>query len=146
LDEKSGEYKVNYRNSWVTDFKVTKDCIENLTKAGRCRWKIENECFNVLKNQGYSITHNYGHGTKNLSFNFLQLTLLSFLFHQIAELTDGLFQSCREKHGSKRHMWETLRTAIKWFVFESWEMLMAFVLQPKAFDYKPYGLISLKYG
>lgn len=146
LDEKTGEFKVNYRNSWVTDFKITKDRVEELTNAGRCRWKVENECFNVLKNQGYSITHNYGHGKKNLSFNFLQLILLSFFFHQIAELTDSLFQACREKHGSKAHMWETLRTAIKWFVFETWEILFEFILNSKAFDYKPFGVMRPKPG
>jgi hypothetical protein len=65
---------------------------------------------------------------------------------EIAELTDNLFQACRVKHGSKTHMWETLRTAIKWFVFETWETLFKFVLNPQEFDYKPSGPISLKQG
>ena len=30
--------------------------------GGRARWKIENETFNTLKNQGYNFEHNYGHG------------------------------------------------------------------------------------
>ena len=29
-----------------------------LVKGGRCRWKIENETFNTLKNQGYHFEHN----------------------------------------------------------------------------------------
>ena len=91
------------------------------------------ECFNTLKNQGYFIEHNYGHGKKNLSFNFLVLTLLAFFSHQIAELTDKLYQACREKLGSKRHLWETVRSAIKWFIFETMEMLFAFVLEPDDF-------------
>jgi hypothetical protein len=45
-----------------------------MTKAGRCRWKIENECFNTLKNQGYHLEHNYGHGQKNLSYNMYLFT------------------------------------------------------------------------
>jgi hypothetical protein len=28
-------------------------------RAGRARWKIENETFNTLKNQGYNFEHNY---------------------------------------------------------------------------------------
>ena len=143
-DNKTGEIKVNYKNSWVTDFEISSFRVPELVRAGRCRWKIENECFNVLKNQGYELTHNYGHGQKSLSFNFLLLTLIAFLFHQIAELTDNLFQACRVKHGSKTHMWETLRTAIKWFIFETWETLFKFVLNPQEFDYRPSGLISLK--
>ena len=42
--------KRTYHNSWVTDLEVTQDNIEKLAQAGRCRWKIENECFNTLKN------------------------------------------------------------------------------------------------
>ena len=33
-----------------------------LMRAGRARWRIENETFNPLKNQGYSFEHNFGHG------------------------------------------------------------------------------------
>lgn len=126
--DKHGELKVTYINSWVTDLTVTKENIEKLVKGGRCRWKIENECFNTLKNQGYNIEHSYGHGEKNLCYNFYLLTLLAFFFHQISELTDGLFQACRKKFGSKQHMWETLRTAIKWFIFDSWNNLLNFSL------------------
>jgi hypothetical protein len=28
--------------------------------GGRARWKIENETFNTLKNQGYQFEHNFG--------------------------------------------------------------------------------------
>ena len=83
------EGKVTYRNSWVTDFQISEQNIIQLVQAGRCRWKIENECFNTLKNQGYDIEHNYGHGKKYLSYNMYLLTLLAFYFHQIF-LSGGL--------------------------------------------------------
>ena len=134
IDE-NGKEKIHYKNSWVSDLNITRMNIRTLVKAGRCKWKIENECFNTLKNQGYHIEHNYGHGQKNLCFNFYLLTLLAFFFHQIFELTDQLYQACREKFGSKRHMWETLRSYIKVYVFETWEMLLDFALTPR--KYKP---------
>ncbi|MBU1012104.1 MAG: hypothetical protein KKG99_03810 [Bacteroidetes bacterium] len=127
---KDGKEVINYKNSWVTDLEITSKNIETLVQGGRCRWKIENECFNTLKNQGYHIEHNYGHGKKNLCFNFYLLTLLAFYFHQIFELTDQLYQSCRKKFGSKRHMWETLRSYIKILIFETWEDLLDFALTP----------------
>ena len=129
LDE-NGNEKIHYKNSWVTDLKITRMTIRTLVRAGRCKWKIENECFNTLKNQGYHIEHNYGHGEKNLCFNFYLLTLLAFFFHQIFELTDRLYQACREKFGSKTHMWETLRSYIKILIFETWELLLDFALTP----------------
>lgn len=132
--DKNGKEKINYRGSWVTDLPLNEDNIELMVKGARSRWKIENECFNTLKNQGYKIEHNFGHGKENLCFNVYLFTLLAFYFHQIFELTDSLYQACRKKFGSKRHMWETIRTAIKWFVFESWELLLNFVLEPTRYS------------
>ncbi len=134
--DKSGNERVGYKNSWITDMEITEKNISTLVRGGRCRWKIENECFNTLKNQGYHIEHNYGHGAKNLCFNFFLLTLLAFYFHQIFELTDHLFQSCRKKFGSKRHMWETLRAYIKILVFSTWEHLLDFALTPTKYNLK----------
>jgi hypothetical protein len=42
--------KITYANSWFTDIEITENNVEKVTKVGRCRWKIENECFNTLKN------------------------------------------------------------------------------------------------
>lgn len=128
--QQDGSEKITFRSSWVTDLKVDKTNVEMLSKVGRSRWKIENECFNTLKNQGYALEHNYGHGEKHLSFNLYLLTLIAFLFHQIFELTDRLYQSCRKKFGSKIHLWETLRTYVKLLVFDTWEMLLDFALDP----------------
>jgi hypothetical protein len=129
--DKSGQEKMVYRNSWVTDIAVTAENIKTLVRAGRCRWKSENELFNVMKNHGYYMERNDGHGQKNLAFNFYLLTLLAFLFHQIAELTDKQYQACRKKFGSKKHLWEKLRSWIDIIIFETWEQLLAFALAPK---------------
>ena len=51
---------------------------ELLMWGGRARWKIENETFNTLKNQGYHFEHNYGHGYQHLSVVLAMLMLLAF--------------------------------------------------------------------
>ncbi len=116
--------KVTYRNSWVTDIEVSDENVIHLAKGGRCRWKIENECFNTLKNQGYSLEHNFGHGKQNLSHNMYLLTLLAFFFHQIFELSDPAYQLCRRSLVSKKLLWETFRVLIRYFIFDSWNDLM----------------------
>ncbi len=126
--------KRTFYNCWVTDLEVTQDNIVALAQAGRCRWKIENECFNTLKNQGYYIEHNYGHGKKHLSFNMYLLTLLAFYVHQIFELTDGAYQACRAKFGSKRYMWESFRGAIRSIVFNDWSTFYDFMLNPDHYE------------
>ena len=62
--------KVTYKNSWVTDIEVNENNVVRLVKGGRAHWKIENETFNTLKNQGYHIEHNLGHGQQYLSMVF----------------------------------------------------------------------------
>jgi len=126
---KHGEFKRNYRCSWVTNLPLSKDNIEHMVKGARCRWKIENECFNNLKNQGYCLEHNFGHGSEHLAFNFYLLTLLAFLFHQIFELTDHLFQQARARW-SKILLWEKLRTLVCYFFFDSWEQILEYCLDP----------------
>ena len=128
--QKDGSEKITFRSSWVTDLTVGKTNVELLSRVGRSRWKIENECFNTLKNQGYAVEHNYGHGENHLAFNIYLLTLIAFLFHQVFELTDRLYQACRKKFGSKTHLWETLRAYAKILVFNTWEMLLDFALDP----------------
>jgi hypothetical protein len=66
--------------------------VEWITRGGRARWKIENESYNTLKNQGYHLEHNFGHGRQYLSEALFLLNLLAFFFHQIFELLDGLYQ------------------------------------------------------
>ena len=41
VTDEQGNSKVNYKNSWVTDFEISETNVEELTRAGRCRWKIE---------------------------------------------------------------------------------------------------------
>lgn len=131
--DKNGNEKIAYKSSWVTDLEINEENCVTLVRGARCRWKIENECFNTLKNQGYSIEHNYGHGEKHLCFNFFLLTLLAFFFHQIFELTDHLYQDCRKKFGSKRNLWENLRCYIRLLVFETWQHLLDFALTPRKY-------------
>ncbi len=43
----------------------------------RCRWKIENETFNMLKTGGYELEHSFGHGKEYLSINTAFLMFLA---------------------------------------------------------------------
>ena len=45
--------------TWVTDIELTENNVLKIMRAGRARWKIENEVFNTLKNQGYHFGHTW---------------------------------------------------------------------------------------
>ena len=124
--------KLLYHNSWVTDLDVDKENVAVIVRIGRSRWKIENEQFNIHKNHGYELEHNYGHGKENLSFVFYLLNLLAFVTHLILELGDRLYQKCR-KQESLRETWNILRTMMKTMLFESWRaMLLHFLDEEEA--------------
>ena len=122
--------KITYRNSWITDLPVNKFNVAHMARGGRSRWKIENEGFNTLKNQGYHLEHNFGHGKKNLSFNFLVLNLLAFFTHQIFELTDLLYKRCRAKFSARKEYWNQLRCTFRILCFKNWEHLLRFIISP----------------
>lgn len=74
INEKTGE--VTYKNTWATNLEVREDNVVHLVKVARSRWKVENQGFNVLKNQGYELEHCYGHGEEYLLLIFFSLRFL----------------------------------------------------------------------
>ena len=95
-----------------------------MVQIGRTRWKIENEQFNVHKNHGYELTHNYGHGQQTLSMVFYLLNLLAYVTHVILALGDQLYQRCRAQE-SHRELWNALRTLVNRLLVESWTQWLA---------------------
>ena len=122
--------KITYRTAWVTDLVSTTDNIAQLVRAGRARWKIENEGFNTLKNQGYDLEHNFGHGHQHLSEAFFVLNLLTFFMHQIFALVDGLYQRVRTFFSSHRAFWDEVRSAFRLFLFTSWDQVLVRMNSP----------------
>jgi hypothetical protein len=114
--------------SWVTDLRVNKRNVFRLMRGGRARWKIENETFNTLKNQGYNFEHNYGHGEQNLSVVFALLMMLAFLVDQTQQLCCALFQAVWAKLGSKRRLWERMRALFYDYALESMRHLLEALL------------------
>ena len=135
VPQKDGTNKSQYYGKWITDLEITSNNARTLIDAARARWKIENECFNSLKNHGYNIEHNYGHGSNNLCYNFYNFTLLAFTMHQMHQLTDKLFQEMRSRFGRLGSLWEEIRTMVHRFYFLSIEALWE--LLAKDIDYEP---------
>lgn len=123
--------------SWVTDIEITQENAEQLMKAGRARWKIENETFNTLKNQGYHFEHNYGHGKHYLCSTFAFLMMLAFLIDQIQELGCRLFQQARSRLHSRRALWERMRQLFCLFEIENWQAM----LHALANERQPLGVL-----
>jgi hypothetical protein len=74
--------------AWVTSLPVSQDNVAEIVACGRARWKIENESFNVLKNHGYELEHNFGPGQKFLAMTLAALNLLAFAWHTVLDLLE----------------------------------------------------------
>jgi Transposase DDE domain len=110
--------------SWITDWSLTEDTVDDVMRGGRTRWKVENETFNTLKNQGYNLEHNYGHGDKNLSVVLAVLMMLAFLVDQTQQRCCPLFQAAWKKLGTKCNLWEQIRNLFQICLFNSMTALL----------------------
>jgi hypothetical protein len=118
--------------TWITDLHVTKDNVKRIAQGGRTRWRIENETFNTLKNQGYHFEHNYGHGYENLCVVLAWLMMLAFLIDQVQQKCNPLFRKAWAKKGPKCALWESIRQIFASFVVSS----MREIYESIAFGYE----------
>ena len=128
--------------AWITDIELTQHNLLLVMKGGRARWKVENETFNTLKNQGYNLEHNYGHGNKFLSNVLMMLMFLAFQIDQLNELGSNLFQCALRVTGSRISLWEDIRSVFKFFHVDSWEQMYKMLIASqtgKEYDSVPQG-------
>jgi hypothetical protein len=116
--------ETTYRNSFVTDLPVGPDNVVELAAGGRARWKIENESFNVLKNNGYNLKHSFGHGKQNLAAILVTLNLLAFAMHTVCDIGDELWRNARTKLGPRYNFFSKLAAITTYLIFPSWDDLL----------------------
>ena len=97
-------------------------------RGARARWKIENETFNTLKNQGYHYEHNYGHGVQHLSVVMAMLMMLAFLVDQVQQHCCPLFRAVWTKLKSKRSVWDHIRSHFHTLNYRSMQHLYEAIL------------------
>lgn len=143
LNEANFHYRVNVleycetnasgkeqRFSWVTKLPITEENVYKIMRTGRSRWRIENETFNTLKNQGYNFEHNYGHGYNNLCSVMTMLMMLAFLIDQVQQLCCKEYQQARKHTGAFFALFEKVRVLLMYACWNSWRELLIFIGQP----------------
>lgn len=130
--------KVRSRHGYITDWEIDADNVSGLVAAGRARWKIENENNNVLKNRGYHLEHNFGHGKKHLSSLLLTMNLLAFGLHTLLEVTDESYRLVRRAVGARRKFFQHVEALTAYVFFENWERLMDFMMRGQ--EVGPYAV------
>ena len=111
--------RVKYSMAWVTSLAVTKYNVAEIAACGRARWKIENESFNVMKNHGYELEHNFGHGETFLAMMLAALNLLAFAWHTALELLEPAWQAAREAATKRTSFFAHLAMLTAYAIFPS---------------------------
>ena len=111
------------RWTWITNIPLNARSVEAVMRAGRARWKIENETFNTLKNQGYNFEHNYGHGQQNLATNLASLMFLAFTVDQMIQRCWRVFRQVRGGLRTKAKLWDIMRSLFMVQLFPTMDAL-----------------------
>jgi hypothetical protein len=119
--------KRTFYNTWITNKTISKDNAAHLAACGRARWKIENEHNNVLKNHGYNLKHNFGHGKTHASEMYCLLNLLAFQMHSLLDISDEDYRKARAYCGRRDEFFNELRILMRRMLFESWQKFLIFI-------------------
>ena len=135
LNEQTGE--ILFKSAFITNFAISDKNVAQITRSGRARWENENESHNTLKNQGYNLEHNFGHGDLYLSMVLLCLNLLAFLTHTFMEISDSIYQAVRHELGARKTFWNDVRALLRYQNFDSWSHLMLFMFTQLELEHPP---------
>jgi hypothetical protein len=124
-EKESGE--ATYYSSWITNKTINGLNVQQLVDCARTRWKIENEHRNVLKNRGYNLEHNFGHGTKHAAEVFFLLNLIAFQFHTILNYCDTDYQKARASCSTRVAFFEAMRFCLRYAYHDSWPAFLIFL-------------------
>ncbi len=91
----------------ITDLKIERAVAAKISEAGRLRWKIENEGFNIQKNHGYALQHKYSRVSYLATKNYYQCLQMGHIINQLLILSDK-FQEHLEGKTTIKHLWITL--------------------------------------
>ncbi|HEY8128150.1 MAG TPA: hypothetical protein VIF39_05450 [Hyphomicrobium sp.] len=108
----------------TTSLPVKKSNIAEIGACGRARWKIENESFNVLKNHGYELAHNFGHGENFLAMTLAALKMLAFARHTVLNLLEPPWRKAREAAEKRTYFFAYVGTLTSFVVFPAWTELL----------------------
>lgn len=144
LNDANHDYRVNVieytetkagkvqKFSWVTKITITEKNVFQLMRTARARWRIENETFNTLKNQGYHFEHNFGHGQENLCSVMTMLMMLAFLIDQVQQLCCTVYQKARQHVGKFSALFGLMRSFIELRVWNGFTELLQFIVDVRS--------------
>lgn len=121
INKKTGEIKeTNF--AYITDIELSKENIYQVSKFARWRWKIENEGFNVQKNNGYNLSHKYVRKNFTAMKNYYQCLQIAHLINQMLDKTKQIKEYMQIKITIK-YLWERMLASMLEVNFNEHEIM-----------------------
>jgi hypothetical protein len=109
--------KTTCDSAFVTSLAVSRENDAEVAACARARRKIENESFNVMKDHGCHLEHNFGYGKQNLAMLFAAMNPLALAFHTVCDCLEDLWTKAREAKRGRKRFFEHIRTITAYLVF-----------------------------
>lgn len=99
--------------AWLSNCPITADNVWTLAnRGGRCRWKIENEGFNLQKNSGFNLEHAYSTADRQIK-DFYILLQIAHVILQLLERGNLLSGEVKKLFGSLKNLAHRLLESIR---------------------------------
>jgi hypothetical protein len=109
-EQEQGKEATNF--VWLTNFELSPRNVQNIAKkGGRLRWKIENEGFNVQKNDGYEMEHPYSEDKNGFRIFYILLLIAHYITQLI--LHGSLIQTLAQSFGSAKNFARRLAESLR---------------------------------
>jgi hypothetical protein len=92
---------------YISSVVINYQTVLEMTESGRMRWKIENEGFNIQKNHGYGLEHQYSRTCMRATKNYYQCMQIAHMINQLFELS-SLFKPLLTAKETVKHLWDVM--------------------------------------
>lgn len=98
---------------WLTSLPPDNESVHKIAEGGRLRWSIENEGFNVQKNNGYALGHLFSRNSFTSYKNYYQCLQVAHTINQITEHSQTVSDMLDgDKTLTIKHLWKLLNSCL----------------------------------
>jgi hypothetical protein len=119
----------------VTDIKTSFKNVHNISKAGRWRWKIENEGFNNQKNNDYNMTHKFSRTNFNAAKNYYLLLQIADIINQLTYKSKVSIEFIKKQGLTTKSVISLIFSYLKGRLFEEVDLLQKITNKKVQFRY-----------
>ncbi len=99
-----------------------------MSRAGRMRWKIENEGFNNQKNNDYNLAHKFSRTNFNATKNYYQLLQIADIINQLTYKSSSMGKRIKKYGLTIKSIIAEIFSYIKSYPFENEKLLEEILL------------------